>query len=292
MTLKILSVLLNIVRTIIIFSERKCIMKNVICIHVFLLMILTPLQAQSQELAKIYFKSGIVVEGIIVKIDEDSIIFREIQDSGEFYEWTVNKSRIFKLLSKSGEVLILNGEYKIRLKDFKLQDVTKNLTPGKNTHWVFPTTIGYAGLGFGAGILLIMGEGYDSALIPISTIGGSLVGIIAGSIIGGKADSKISRGEELDANLRFGVAVGTILSGTFLGTIIAAYKIDSDERAGSQGIGSDENIINFGVLAGTTLGYLTFKMFESSLYPELLPELDVGYNNKGQFELTLRINLP
>jgi len=269
-------------------------MKNVICIHVFLLMILTPLQAQSQELAKIYFKSGIVVEGIIVKIDEDSIIFREIQDSGEFYEWTVNKARIFKLLSKSGEVLILNGEYKIKLKDFKLQDVTKNLTPGKNTHWVFPTTIGYAGLGYGAGFLVfLIGDiEYDSPFVNPSTIGGSLVGIIAGSITGGKADSKLSRGEELDANLRFGVAVGTILSGTFLGTVIAAYKIDSDEGADPQGIGSDENIINFGVLAGTTLGYLTFKMFESSLYPELLPELDVGYNNKGQFELTLRINLP
>lgn len=90
--------------------------KNLIIIYISWFLVLSPLQSQTHNRAKIYLKSGIVVEGSVVKIDEDSIIFRELRDSGEFYEWTVNNSMIFKLISQSGEVLILNHEFE---DDFK-----------------------------------------------------------------------------------------------------------------------------------------------------------------------------
>ena len=102
-------------------------MKYLISIYVSLFLILYPLQAQSQERAKIYLKSGIIVEGSIVKINESSIIFRELRDSGEFYESTVNNSMIFKLISKSGEVLILNHELLIsQIRNVSWQISTSN----------------------------------------------------------------------------------------------------------------------------------------------------------------------
>ena len=102
-------------------------MKYLISIYVSLFLILYPLQAQSQERAKIYLKSGIIVEGSIVKINESSIIFRELRDSGEFYESTVNNSMIFKLISKSGEVLILNHKLLIsQIRNVSWQISTSN----------------------------------------------------------------------------------------------------------------------------------------------------------------------
>ena len=123
-------------------------MKYLISIYVSLFLILYPLQAQSKERAKIYLKSGIIVEGSIVKINESSIIFRELRDSGEFYESTVNNSMIFKLISKSGEVLILNHEFEDDFKEGEQRnkklaiELSKKHSQIRNVSWQISTSNG------------------------------------------------------------------------------------------------------------------------------------------------------
>ena len=123
-------------------------MKYLISIYVSLFLILYPLQAQSQERAKIYLKSGIIVEGSIVKINESSIIFRELRDSGEFYESTVNNSMIFKLISQSGEVLILNHEFEDDFKEGEQRnkklaiEFSKKRSQIRNVSWQISTSNG------------------------------------------------------------------------------------------------------------------------------------------------------
>lgn len=123
-------------------------MKELISIYVSLFLVFSPGYAQSQENAKLYLKSGIVVEGSVVKINEDSIIFRELRDSGEFYESTVNNSMIFKLISQSGEVLILNHEFEDDFKEGEQRnkklaiEFSKKRSQIRNVSWQISTSNG------------------------------------------------------------------------------------------------------------------------------------------------------
>lgn len=85
-------------------------LKKLISIYISLFFVFSPLQGQSQEIAKLYLKTGDIFEGSIVKMDDDSIIFKEIRESVKLQGQRIPNSMIHKLISSSGEVLIEDSE--------------------------------------------------------------------------------------------------------------------------------------------------------------------------------------
>jgi len=90
--------------------------KNLIIIYISLFLVLSPLQSQTHNRAKLYTRTGMLVEGTIIKVQENSIIFGELLDTGKLREQKVPNSMIYKLISPSGEVLIENVAFESEFK--------------------------------------------------------------------------------------------------------------------------------------------------------------------------------
>ena len=58
----------------------KSLSTNLISIYVSVFLIFSPLQAQSKERAKLFLKTGVIVEGEIIKIKDDRIISQKERD--------------------------------------------------------------------------------------------------------------------------------------------------------------------------------------------------------------------
>ena len=91
-------------------------MKKLISIYVSLFLVFSLLQAQSKGRAKLYTRTGRLVEGTIVKIEENSIIFAELLKNGKLRKQKVPNSMIYKLISPLGEVLIENVAFESEFK--------------------------------------------------------------------------------------------------------------------------------------------------------------------------------
>ena len=94
----------------------RFLLTKLISIYISLFLVFSPLQAQSEGRAKLYTRTGRLVEGKIVKIEEHSIIFGELLNTGTLREQKVPNSMIYKLISPSGEVLIENVAFESEFK--------------------------------------------------------------------------------------------------------------------------------------------------------------------------------
>ena len=113
----------------------KSSLTELISIYISLFLIFSPLQAQSKGRAKLYTKTGTIVGGNIIKIEENSIIFAELLNTGKLREQKVPNSMIYKLISPSGEVLIENVAFESEFKS------NVELFPDRIKSYVFPDRI-------------------------------------------------------------------------------------------------------------------------------------------------------
>ena len=148
------------------------------------------------------------------------------------------------------------------------------------TRWFLPTTVGYAGVGTGLGVL----AAWDSEPAeggPI-ILAGLVLGGISGYIIGHNADRALARGDTLTVVHRYAVRLGTILTGSTLGALTAAVIISPK---GPSSLGNDESIFTACVLAGSVLGTIVQIVLDSKLYPADRLHIGFGISPKGRAAL-------
>lgn len=90
--------------------ELKSLATKLICLCLSFILVIPPLQAQMIDASTLYLKTGVIVKGEILEIKEESVIFKVLLESGEILEQTIYTTMIYKLISPSGEVIILNAE--------------------------------------------------------------------------------------------------------------------------------------------------------------------------------------
>ncbi len=122
--------------------------------------------------------------------------------------------------------------------------------------WTFFTTLGFGGVGFGAGLVagVAMSADHfgptDGALVTIAA--GTVAGSAIGAVIGFRGARRLAFGEPLSNAHRTAIAVGTVLGGTTLGAL-ASVPFIANEQAGTP-LGSDEQTFLLLAGAGTALG--------------------------------------
>ena len=84
---------------------RKC-----VCIPISLFLTFAPLVAQEAAYAKLYMKTGLVVEGTIEEVTPVFVRFSQILDDGSHLTQKVPVIIIYKLISSSGEEIIHNHD--------------------------------------------------------------------------------------------------------------------------------------------------------------------------------------
>ena len=84
--------------------------KKLIYIYLSLVLIYSSLVAQTTKYSKLYLKTGVVVEVTIEEMNSESMRFNQILDDGSHLIQYVPITIIYKLISPSGEVIILNAE--------------------------------------------------------------------------------------------------------------------------------------------------------------------------------------
>ena len=90
---------------------RKC-----VCIPISLLLTFAPLVAQETAYAKLYLKTGLIIEGTIEEVTPKFVRFSQILDDGSNLTQRVPVIIIYKLISSSGEEIIHNHDLR---DDFK-----------------------------------------------------------------------------------------------------------------------------------------------------------------------------
>jgi hypothetical protein len=146
------------------------------------------------------------------------------------------------------------------------------------THWWLPATVGYTGAATGAGVGLLFAEDIDlenPALVIVPVVG-FISGFTLGLVVGKRADNKLARGENLSAAHRNALRVGTTLTGTTVGALVAWRIV---EPGGPSSLGTDEEIIVGSLIVGTVLGAaVQFLFFEDALYPPGNPNLGLIFS--------------
>ncbi len=150
--------------------------------------------------------------------------------------------------------------------------------------------IGYGGLGFGLGLVAgyaMPSDGFgpsDEALLAIA--GGTITGIVVGSIVGGQASRSIARNEPISPAKQTAVLIGVTLAGATAGALASVPLINS-EGAGTP-LGSD--VFTFGSLTsvGAVLGLLYAVRRSGEMRARRVSVVpDIGW--RGQFALNVRV---
>jgi hypothetical protein len=139
---------------------------------------------------------------------------------------------------------------------------------------VVATSVGYAGLGCGAGYVAASeairaaenrGErtplgGIGGLGVTLGTLAGCGLGLRIGLNLGREADSLLARGEALSPGRRHGVQLGTVLAGATLGTLLSFFPVSRQD-------GRNAEIIAIWALAGAALGGILQLAWNRHLYP-------------------------
>ena len=122
---------------------------------------------------------------------------------------------------------------------------------GGGGRWALVDALGYGGVGFVAGLAAAWDSEIGEGLATVAL--SSLAGTAVGAVIGGRASSRIRRGEPLGGASRFAVSAGSILAGATLGAC-AAVPLINGEGEGTP-LGSDESALAILMGGGTALGF-------------------------------------
>jgi hypothetical protein len=131
--------------------------------------------------------------------------------------------------------------------------------------WSAISTPGYATAGLAASIVPAIGLGWNNPELGTAILGGGLaVGVITGLAIGGTAQNRLARGEELSGAHRNALRAGTVMAGAGIGALASYFVISPEEGDGE----NDGEIFLSFVASGAALGVLTQVVLESRLEPE------------------------
>lgn len=132
--------------------------------------------------------------------------------------------------------------------------------PGERpgVHWTVLDAIGYAGVGFGLGLLATWDlEGDDFGPPPLALViigSGTAAGLVGGALIGQRARRAVAMGRDPTPAHRAAALAGVALAGGALGALAAVPLIDPAGQGTP--IGSDERTVLVLTAAGTALGGL------------------------------------
>ena len=84
-------------------------LKKLFYVYLIVTLIYSPSVAQSTNYSKLYLKTGVIVEGIIEEVTSEAVRFNQTLDDGSQLIQNVPIIIIYKLISPSGEVIILNA---------------------------------------------------------------------------------------------------------------------------------------------------------------------------------------
>jgi len=84
-------------------------LKKLFYIYLIVTLIYSPSVAQSTNYSKLYLKTGVIVEGIIEEVTSEAVRFNQTLNDGSHLIQNVPVTIIYKLISPSGEVIILNA---------------------------------------------------------------------------------------------------------------------------------------------------------------------------------------
>ena len=85
-------------------------MINKLAIIISILIVTSPIYSQSQKMAKLYTRYGVVIYGNIISIGEETVEYEQIFKDGKAEMWTVLKNTIYILIDENGLTLISNPE--------------------------------------------------------------------------------------------------------------------------------------------------------------------------------------
>lgn len=122
--------------------------------------------------------------------------------------------------------------------------------------WTFIDAVGYAGLGFGAGLAAtwdLEGSGLGPPGEALAVVAATtLAGGVTGAVLGRRAESAAARGRRVGGLHRAAVLGGAALAGGTLGALAAAALVNPSVEGTP--LGSDEQTVTLLVLAGTGAG--------------------------------------
>jgi hypothetical protein len=156
--------------------------------------------------------------------------------------------------------------------------------------WGVVDAIGYGGLGFGLGLMAswdMEGSGFGPPGAAVAAVGVTTVlGTVAGAVIGTRAQRAIAAPGELDGAHRVAVIAGGLMAGGTLGSLVAVPLINGEGEGTF--LGSDERTVVLLALAGTALGSVyvwTHRAEFSSSGVNLTPEI----SGRGEYGIRLRV---
>jgi hypothetical protein len=155
--------------------------------------------------------------------------------------------------------------------------------------WLLLDAVGYAGLGFGAGVLAnrstpLTQSGEVTILATVGTA--TIVGLLTGAALGQRAERTLSRGDALGTGQLLSVAGGAVLGGATLGALAAVPLIAPDGEGTV--LGTDEQTFAILAGAGTVLGSLYVWRHWNRLTRGMI-EIIPATDGNGQYGLRLRI---
>lgn len=132
------------------------------------------------------------------------------------------------------------------------------------THWWFPSAVGYGAAGLGAGFVLTARAGADDDPLTTLPLVGFVTGAVAGGMTGRMADVQLSEGRELSALQRGALRLGTVMAGATAGALVSGVLIAPAERKVP---GTDRTVFLTGVAAGAAVGIWSLYHWRSALEP-------------------------
>lgn len=131
-------------------------------------------------------------------------------------------------------------------------------TPDGGVKWSLYDAVGYGALGFGLGLAAtwdMEGSGFGPPGAAVAIVGATTAaGIVAGAVIGNRAQRAVAEGRRVDGAHRAAVIGGVVLAGGTLGALAAVPLINSEGEGTA--LGSDEQTFALLALAGGALGSL------------------------------------
>lgn len=116
--------------------------------------------------------------------------------------------------------------------------------------WTIVDAIGYAGLGFGLGLMAAWDQEPEAGRAIVAAA--AATGLLTGGLIGHRAGSIINGGGQLNGAHRTAALAGAVMAGATLGALAAVPLINPDGEGTF--LGSDEQTVMTLVLAGVVLG--------------------------------------
>jgi hypothetical protein len=160
------------------------------------------------------------------------------------------------------------------------------------TQWWIPTTVGYGGLGLGAGLLALgvsdVSLDNEGAMV-MALVGGPIVGGLIGLRIGSTADRALASGEELSPRHRTAVRAGSVLAGGVGGAAIGAVLVNADRDRSEPSRGRSGTIVAGSVLAGAAGGLLVQRSLDSKLWPASSAVVALDLTRYGEPGVLVRV---